>query len=98
MRLGKEEAGTEGFVGFGAFSPRPLLECRHRRPQRVGRKAARDCLDDFPAGRRPDRKFDGKHTPASPKSVDDLEKQAEDLETRAKNLRKQIHALKPPAK
>jgi aminopeptidase N len=76
-RLSKEGIGSTGFVGFGAFPSRQVLESAINELKGAGAKS--------PA--------------ADPsKALTDLEKQAENLENLAKELRKDIEALKPSAK
>jgi aminopeptidase N len=81
------EAGTgEGFAGFGAFSPRSILENSVKALKEPGAS---------PANATPARASSSTGTAASEaKPTADLEKQAEDLENRARELRKRIEALK----
>jgi aminopeptidase N len=96
-RLTKEEAGAEAFSGFGAFSPRPMLERAIAALKETGSKAS-TTPSASSSGASHSAASSTASTAPSSKSVADLEKQAEDLENRAKELRKQIHALKPAAK
>jgi aminopeptidase N len=85
-RLASEGGTSEGFVGFGAFSPRSILENSVRAIKEPAGTAGTSAPPTRQAGPAP---------ASSP--IADLEKQAEDLETRARELRKRIEALKPAA-
>jgi HEAT repeat protein len=91
-RLAQEQGGTEGFVGFGAASARPMLERAIAAIKESGGKASTSPTASSSHG-----SSATSPATASSKSVTDLEKQAEELENRVKELRKQIHALKPAA-
>ena len=81
-RLSKEGGGSTGFVGFGAFPSRQVLEnAIHELKGSGSKSSAVPSASADPA-----------------KSLTDLEKQAENLENLAKELRKKIEALKPAAK
>jgi aminopeptidase N len=91
-RLAQEQGGTEGFVGFGAVSARPMLERAIAALKETGSKASTSPTASSLHGLSA-----SSPTAAASKPVTDLEKQAEELENRVKELRKQIHALKPAA-
>jgi hypothetical protein len=82
-RLSKEGGGSTGFTGFGAPATRQILENAIKELKGTGDKPSAS-----PAA----------SSASTSKSLADLEQQAEKLESTAKELRKQIEALKPAAK
>ncbi|MFO0892051.1 MAG: M1 family aminopeptidase [Isosphaeraceae bacterium] len=98
-RLAREggTGSSEGFIGFGAFTPRSVLQNAIKALKEPDSPAA-TTPPTGPAPARPAAAAPAAAPSAPSLPLGELEKQAEELENRARELRKRIEALKPAAK